>query len=156
MGGVAENPPVALRRLILYIAAVFRPRRGLMTEATRRGVLVVEDEEGLRTLLAAILEMENYVVYTAADGQDGLAALDRHGDDIQLMITDLTLPRMGGLELISAVRTRRPSIKLIGISGLSGDDVLATVLRAGADAFMPKPFLPKDAIAKVREVLGQP
>jgi len=127
-----------------------------MTEARRRGVLVVEDEEGLRTLFAAILEMENYMVYTAANGHDGLAILGIHGDSIDLMITDLTLPQLGGLELISLVRAQRPAIKLIGISGHADDDVVASVLKAGADAFIPKPFLPNDAITKVREILSRP
>jgi DNA-binding response OmpR family regulator len=118
-----------------------------------RGVLIVEDEPELRSLFALLLEMENLIVFQANDGQSGLEALQRHRDSIDLVITDLGLPQLGGIELISRVRSIKPSLKIIGTSGLSGGDMEEMVRAAGADAFIPKPFTPHEAIKKVKEML---
>jgi DNA-binding response OmpR family regulator len=126
-----------------------------MGEKGRNGVLIVEDEGELRNLFAVILEMENFRVYQASDAQSGLKVLDEHADSIDVLITDLGLPHMGGVELIAKVRSLKPSVKIIGTSGLGGGSVEAMVRNAGADAFLPKPFNPSDAIARVKEVIGR-
>jgi len=126
-----------------------------MSDGGQGGVLLIEDEEELRTLFAMILEMEQFTVYQAPDGVRALELLDAHGDMIRLVISDLSLPRMGGTELLSTIRSRRPSVKLIGTSGLGEEDIPERVLAAGADAFLPKPFHPQEAIKKVREVLDE-
>jgi CheY-like chemotaxis protein len=63
---------------------------------------------------------------------------------------------MGGIDLIGKARTMNPSVKIIGTSGLSSDQVQEMVLRAGAHAFLPKPFQAKDALEAVRNILGNP
>lgn len=118
------------------------------------GVLIVEDEEELRNLFAILLEMEGFTVFQANDGSKGLEMLQEHAEEIRLLITDLNLPRVGGVDLISKARTLNPGIKIVGTSGMSGESVRLMVMKAGADDFLPKPFQPKEAISKLRAILG--
>jgi two-component system cell cycle sensor histidine kinase/response regulator CckA len=126
-----------------------------MSDGGPGAVLLIEDEEELRTLFAMLLEMEHFTVYQAPDGLRALELLEAHGDAIRLVISDLSLPRLGGTELISKIRSRRPTVKLIGTSGLGEEGIPEQVLAAGANAFLPKPFHPQEAIKKVKEVLRE-
>jgi len=118
------------------------------------GVLIVEDEEELRNLFALLLEMDGFTVFQANDGGNGLEMLQEHVAEIRLLITDLNLPRVGGVDLISRARALNPDIKIVGTSGMSGESVRLMVMKAGADDFLPKPFQPKEAISKLRAILG--
>jgi len=115
-----------------------------------RGVLVVEDDPEILTLFSSLLEAEGYRVFHADDGQAGLDTLGAHADEIGMVITDLGLPRLGGIELIARVRAARPAVKIIGTSGFGGQSVREKVLAAGADEFIQKPFSFADVIAKVK------
>jgi DNA-binding response OmpR family regulator len=116
---------------------------------------LVEDEAELRGLFAVLLEMEEIVVFQAEDGRQGLELFRKHADVIDLLITDLGLPNMGGVDLIAATRALKPTVRILGTSGLGGSDVRDMVITAGADDFIPKPFSPQDAIDKVRRLLGR-
>jgi DNA-binding response OmpR family regulator len=118
------------------------------------GVLIVEDEEELRNLFAILLEMDGFTVFQANDGREGLEMLQEHAQEISLLITDLNLPRIGGVDLISKARALNPTIKIVGTSGMSGEAVRLMVMKAGADDFLPKPFQPQEAINKLRAILG--
>ena len=76
-----------------------------MPEAGRRGVLVVEDDGDLRRLFGIMLSAAQFEVFEAADGIEGLKALEDHPGAIHLVLTDLGLPGLGGVELISQERT---------------------------------------------------
>jgi len=119
------------------------------------GVLIVEDEQELRSLFAMLLEMEGFTVFQADDGKQGLDVLQAHAGDIGLLITDLNLPRLAGVDLINQARTLNPSVKIVGTSGMSGATVREMVIKAGADDFLPKPFQPQDAIRKLKDLLGR-
>ena len=119
------------------------------------GVLIVEDEEELRSLFAILLEMDGFTVFQAGDGRKGLEMLQEHVREIGLLITDLNLPRIGGVDLISKARSLNPDIKIVGTSGMSGEAVRLMVIKAGADDFLPKPFQPQEAISKLRSILGR-
>ena len=118
------------------------------------GVLIVEDEEELRNLFAILLEIDGFTVFQANDGGEGLEMLQKHAQEIDLLITDLNLPRVGGVDLISKARALNPAIKIVGTSGMSGEAVRLMVMKAGADDFLPKPFQPQEAIRKLRAILG--
>ncbi len=117
------------------------------------GVLIVEDEEELRHLFSILLEMEGFTVLQANDGSQGLDLLQKHAGEIRLLITDLNLPLVGGMDLISRARSLNPSIKIVGTSGMSGKAVREMVIKAGADDFIAKPFQPSEAIAKLKAIL---
>jgi two-component system, cell cycle sensor histidine kinase and response regulator CckA len=127
-----------------------------MGEAAGNAVLLVEDEAELRSLFAVLLEMESITVFQAEDGEQALQVFEEHRDEIGLLITDLGLPHVGGVDLIGRMRAMKPSMRILGTSGLSADEVREMVITAGADDFIPKPFSPQEAIEKVRTYLPRP
>ena len=121
-----------------------------MADATLETILLVEDEPAVRQLFAQALGRAGYRVYEARNGQEAMKLFDQHADHIDLLLTDLRMPFMGGAELAQQLRARRGTLKLICVSGYpSADDDLA------AD-FLSKPFSRDDLLTKVREVLDRP
>ena len=117
---------------------------------TRETILLVEDEPAVRQLFMLALTRAGYRVFEARNGQEALKMFDQHGDSIDLLLTDLRMPYMGGAELAQHLRARRKSLKLIAISGYAGP----TEHELDAD-FLAKPFSREDLLAKVREVLDR-
>jgi CheY-like chemotaxis protein len=116
----------------------------------RETILLVEDEPAVRQLFAHALAKAGYRVYEARNGQEALKVFDQHGDQIDLLLTDVRMPYMGGIELAQHLRARRRTLKLLCVSGYPGgpDGDLA------AD-FLAKPFSRDDLLAKIREVLDR-
>lgn len=117
---------------------------------TRETILLVEDEPAVRQLFMLALTRAGYRVYEARNGQEALKMFDQFGDSIDMLLTDLRMPYMGGAELAQHLRSRRKSLKLLAISGYAG----ATPKELNAD-FLAKPFSRDDLLAKVREVLDR-
>lgn len=117
---------------------------------TRETILLVEDEPAVRQLFMLALTRAGYRVFEARNGQEALKMFDQYGESIDLLLTDLRMPYMGGAELAQHLRARRKSLKLIAISGYAG----ATEHQLEAD-FLAKPFSRDDLLAKVREVLDR-
>lgn len=124
-----------------------------MDQAGKKGVLVVEDDRDLRTLFGVVLAAENFIVYEADDGIVGLKTLEDHSGSIDVVLTDLGIPGIGGVELIARVRAAKPSVKIIGTSGFGASDVREMALRAGADEFFPKPFAVSEVIEKLKRMI---
>ena len=101
-------------------------------------ILVVDDEPQIRTLLAMALRREGYLVTVREDGLAALADLER--SDISVLLTDLKMPRMNGLELIRAAKSRRPDLASILITAFASTETAVEALRQGADDYLPKPF----------------
>lgn len=127
-----------------------------MASLAGASILIVEDEAELRNLFSLILEMEGFTVLQASDGQKGLDILASHPGDIRMVITDLNLPKVGGMDLINQARRLNPKVKIVGTSGMAGERVREMVMRAGADDFIPKPFQAQEAIRKLKTILDQP
>jgi two-component system, cell cycle sensor histidine kinase and response regulator CckA len=83
----------------------------------REAILLVEDEPAVRLLFAQALARAGYQVFEARNGQEALKVFDQHGDAIDLLLTDLRMPYMGGAELAQQLRARRKKLKLISVSG---------------------------------------
>lgn len=113
-------------------------------------ILLVEDEPAVRQLFAQALTRAGYAVYEARNGQEAVKLFDTHGEEIDMLLTDVRMPYMGGAELAHHLRGRRRTLKLLCISGYPGhlDADLA------AD-FLAKPFSRDDLLKKVREVLDR-
>jgi two-component system cell cycle sensor histidine kinase/response regulator CckA len=119
-------------------------------------VLVVEDEEGVRRLLRYVLESRGYKVLEAADGEQALRVYRESDGGIQLVITDMIMPRMGGRELAARLSAMVPDLKIVFMSGYTDDVLLRTgELRSGM-SFLQKPLRPETLAAKVREALDSP
>jgi CheY-like chemotaxis protein len=121
-----------------------------MTDTTRETILLVEDEPAVRQLFAQALTRAGYAVHEARNGQEAMKVFDQHGDGIDLLLTDMRMPYMGGAELAHSLRARRRTLKLLCISGYPGslDPDLAV-------DFLAKPFSRDDLLKKVREVLDK-
>ena len=104
-------------------------------------ILLIDDEDLLRRTLRAALEGAGHSVLEAANGREGLDVLDR--TEVDLVVTDILMPVMEGIETILAIRRSRPTLKIIAISGAaprSRVDFLQVAHRLGADEILHKPF----------------
>jgi PAS domain S-box-containing protein len=116
-------------------------------------ILVVEDQEGLRTLMCEILRRNGYTVLPAENGNQALQLAAQHHQPIELMITDLIMPQMGGREVAAGLPLTHPESKVLYMSGYVED--LNDLLAPGR-AFIDKPFSPDALLRKVREILDAP
>lgn len=120
-----------------------------------RRILVVDDDKGVRTVVAWQLEAEGFTVLQAADGQKALDALASEQPD--LLVLDLSLPGVGGLDMLRRLRDGRTasvsSLPVIVLSGRSGQTDRIVGLDQGADDYLVKPFSPGELAARVRSVL---
>src|SRR6267378_2061309 len=101
-------------------------------------VLVVDDEQSLRKVLAATLQREGYEVQVASDGEEALLALDRDGADV--VVTDLVMPKMDGLSLLRKVVVSHPDVPVIVVTAHGRVDSAVEAMKAGAFDFVTKPF----------------
>jgi two-component system cell cycle sensor histidine kinase/response regulator CckA len=125
----------------------------LMTDG-RQTVLLVEDEPAVRRLAREILEQGGYEVLEALDGGIAQILATTHPGPIHLLLTDVVMPGVSGPDLATRVRTVRPEIQVIFMSGYS-DEAIARhgFAEEGADFFL-KPFTPASLLRKVREALA--
>jgi len=115
-------------------------------------ILLVEDEESVRRLARAFLENRGYQVLEARDGAHAVEICQNRGQRIHLMVTDVVMPKMSGRELAQRVASLRPEMRVLFVSGYTGDSL---TLPGPHVAFLEKPFGPSDLIKKVREMLDQ-
>jgi two-component system cell cycle sensor histidine kinase/response regulator CckA len=118
-------------------------------------ILLVEDEEVVRALVRQVLEREGYEVLEAADGPAALRLARSHEGQIDLLLTDVLMPQMGGHALAQAMSELRPGLRVLFTSGYTDEAIVASGV-AGATGFIGKPFSPEDLVLKVRELLEQP
>lgn len=117
-------------------------------------VLLAEDEPLILTMVSRTLRDHGYRVLESTNGEEALRVAKEHGlENIDVLVTDIVMPRMGGMELAERIRTIRAGLKIVFTSGYTDN----TVLTKGEDepgvAFLSKPFLPDELAAKVRHVL---
>ena len=115
-------------------------------------ILVVDDDPQIRKLCRITLEECGYVVGESTNGKKALAAIEETSFD--LVMLDLCMPDMDGLEFLKAVRARMPKFRIVGMSGFMGGTLLRAAKLYGADATVAKPFSPDSLLAVVAEVLA--
>jgi two-component system cell cycle sensor histidine kinase/response regulator CckA len=118
-------------------------------------ILLVEDEDAVRSFSARVLRNKGYEVHEANSGEAALQLLEEQPDSIDLLITDVVMPRMDGPSLVREVRKERPGLRVIFISGYTEDAFRKRLGEDGGIEFLPKPFSLKQLAAKVKEVLGE-
>jgi PAS domain S-box-containing protein len=116
-------------------------------------ILFVEDEESVRELVGEYLRARGYRMIEASDGLEALDLATKHDGPIQLLITDVVMPRLSGRELATRLAAKRPSLKVLYISGYTDDSIFRHGVLQGGMAFLQKPFNLKSIAQKVREVL---
>jgi DNA-binding response OmpR family regulator len=120
-------------------------------------VLLVEDEPSVRALAALVLRRQGYTVLDTANGEEAQRVVREHGgDEIDLLLTDVVMPQMGGKELAELLRRLMPRLKVLMTSGFPDEAVEPGQGWNPGTCFMPKPFTPAELTRKVREVLDTP
>lgn len=119
-------------------------------------ILLAEDESGVRQLVREMLERLGYTILEAASGEEAIQIFTQHAQRIDLLLTDVIMPRMSGRELAQRLRAMRPRQKTLYMSGYT-DEVLAQHRVLDANVFLlQKPFEPDALARKVRDVLDAP
>ena len=117
-------------------------------------ILITEDEDSVRDMSRRSLQQYGYTVLEATSGFEALRCVEEHGGAIDLLISDMIMPHMGGCELAQRIRARHPQVKVLYTSGYSDDSILRNgMLNLGAP-FLQKPFGPKKLALKVHEILS--
>jgi PAS domain S-box-containing protein len=119
----------------------------------RERVLIVEDDAALLALTKEILTELGYDVTGAKNGAEALELLEQSGDRLDLLVTDVVMPQMGGRELADQALRRFPELRLLFVSGFSGDAPAPIDERTPEHSFLAKPYTPLSLARKVREVL---
>ena len=122
-----------------------------MTNEDRPRVLIVDDEKFIRDILADFLGMEGYVVRTAEDGQAALNELNQAHYD--LVISDLKMPRMGGIELLEQIGTAAPNALTVIMTGFGTVETAIDAMKRGAYDYILKPFKVEEVIHVVQRGL---
>ena len=117
----------------------------------RQTVLLVDDEASVRLYITAVLRSEGFQVLEAADGVDALAMLRKIRGAVDVVVTDVNMPRMTGIELVNAAKIAFPGIPVVYISGEHLKQELHNPQHRVA--FLQKPFLPQAVLDAVREVI---
>jgi two-component system cell cycle sensor histidine kinase/response regulator CckA len=116
-------------------------------------VLVVEDEEAVRSLASRVLREHGYTAIEASDGAAALALLAERGQDVSLIVADLVMPLMGGRELRARLAGLGRQTPVLFMSAYTAGDVRARGMLDAGDPFIQKPFAPAELAAQVRELL---
>jgi PAS domain S-box-containing protein len=116
-------------------------------------VLVVEDEPGVRALVCRTLEREGCTVMAATDGEEALEIALAHAGHIDLVVTDVVMPRLGGRDLATRLIATRPGLRFLFISGYADDVRAPHDFAVPAGAFLAKPFTPEHLVDRVRALL---
>lgn len=114
-------------------------------------VLVVDDEPALRKVVRDAFEREGHEVVAAIDGQEALERFEEGGFD--LVVTDLAMPRVGGLELVQEIRRRKAAVPILVLTVKNEEREKVRLLDAGADDFVTKPFGVAELLARARALL---
>lgn len=115
-------------------------------------ILICDDEAGVRQSLQLILDRD-YLLAFATNGQEAINHLKKHPTD--LLISDIKMPRMSGLDALQRIKRARPRVRVLMISGYESSDVAAQAIHLGADDYLTKPFDREEVLAKIRALLSR-
>jgi CheY-like chemotaxis protein len=161
-----ESEPGAGTTVRLYLPALFHeetyaasdvssteivPNRKLAEHST---VLVVEDERAMVQLLGTGLSQEGYGVLTARDGADAIDVYQRHRSDIDVILLDLGLPKVSGLDVIRTVRKLNEDVKIIVATGYLEPELKSELIAAGVNECIQKPYVIPDILGRISHHLS--
>lgn len=118
-------------------------------------ILIVEDEAGIRGLIRRILSRQGYEILEASNGRQALDLARSHSGAIDMLLTDVVMPEMGGFDLATQLIKDRPDTKVLFISGYTGLAGFDPTQLPPGSGFLQKPFTLNALLAKVREVFAQ-
>jgi two-component system cell cycle sensor histidine kinase/response regulator CckA len=148
---VLPDPAIAIAAA-KEAAAEAKPRAA---DLTGQGtILLVEDEEGLRSLNARGLRSRGYSVIEASNGIEAMEALEEKNGEVDLVVSDVVMPEMDGPTLLKEMRARNPNLKIIFVSGYAEEAFEKSLPENEQFAFLAKPFALSALIAKVKETMA--
>ncbi len=115
-------------------------------------ILIVDDDAFVRTVLRDVLEGQGHALLEAGDGREALDVLGERSP--QLVLLDLFMPRLSGMEALTLMRERWPSARVLVISSLESERLVAEALEAGAAGYITKPFHPMEITSAVDRALA--
>jgi DNA-binding NtrC family response regulator len=118
-------------------------------------IVVVDDEEMIRSLIARILTEEGFQTLEAADGRAGLEIIERLGSHVSLVVSDVVMPRLNGVALLEHLSVSHPGVPVILISGYGEHELAGQGLKMPC-GILRKPFMPEALVAEVRRCLTVP
>jgi PAS domain S-box-containing protein len=158
-----ETAPGAGTTFKVYLPQVLETAKGDAREALAshlaagsETVLLVEDEEMVRSLTRAILQKNGYKVLEASHGAEAIRLCEQHHGPIHLVVTDVVMPQLNGHELYQRLLRLRPNLKALFISGYTGESVAQLGVLTEGSEFLQKPFRPDTLVRKVRKMLDGP
>ena len=119
--------------------------------AEKNSILVVDDEDALRTVLSSELESEGYIVATAGDGDEAISILQ--GKLFDLVLLDIKMPRIDGFEVLRFIKERYPATKVIMLTGFADLKNAIESKKLGAEDFVSKPYDLVDLLTTIERVL---
>ncbi len=118
-------------------------------------LLIAEDEEGVLALATQILSEAGYTILTAKDGEEAVRVFEEHADEIDCVIMDVVMPRMGGKEAMEKILKKRPSLRHLFVTGYSLDAGHTGFVRKAGKHLLGKPYEPNALLQKIRAVLDE-
>ncbi len=132
------------------------PAKSVAADLTGQGtILLVDDEDSLRSLNARGLRSRGYTVVEACNGVEAIEMFDEHQGAVDLIVSDVVMPEMDGPTLLKALRERKPGIKMILVSGYAEDAFEKSLPEGEQFVFLPKPFTLSQLVASVKETLAK-
>jgi two-component system, cell cycle sensor histidine kinase and response regulator CckA len=147
----AQIDVVALDEAAKALPVEAKPRTDLTGQGT---ILLVEDEDGLRSLNARGLRSRGYSVIEASNGIEAMEALEKKNGAVDLVVSDVVMPEMDGPTLLKTMRGRNPDLKIIFVSGYAEDAFEKSLPENQQFAFLPKPFTLSQLVAAVKETMA--
>jgi PAS domain S-box-containing protein len=146
----------------IYFPSIVAPREATaettppsLSSDTKATVLVVEDEDAVRTIVAHALARSGHTVLQARSGADALEVGARHPGRIDLLVTDVVMPQMSGCQLAERLAASRPAMKVLYISGYTDEAIVRHGLLSAQLSFLQKPFTGDVLVQRVNQVLDQ-
>jgi DNA-binding response OmpR family regulator len=116
-------------------------------------VLLVEDAPMIRRLAKKVMTKAGYTVLEAGDGDEAMTAADAHREPIDIVLTDLIMPGLSGVDLAQRLTALRPATRVLYMSGYTDNAIVRNGLLAEGAPFLQKPFTPEELLRKLRQVL---
>ena len=154
---VESSPQTGTTFILLFPASessIVPPSRAVESSLPISGTILVVDDEGIiRDLARNALENAGFHVIEARDGLEAIQSFEEKGDGVDLVLLDMTMPRMGGAEAFRRIRDLSPGVKVLLTSGYTQKESLESLADLPPDGFLQKPFRVRELVGKVRELL---
>ena len=120
-----------------------------------KGILIIDDDEGLRRSISRALKREPYDVFVCNSGEDGISFIKEKGSEISTVISDFKMPGLDGLETLLSIGQLNPSLTRIILTGYATMEAAISAINSGIDGFLTKPFDNRELKLKISEIAIQ-